>query len=97
MSGLPHTEQRRIRPGVKRPVVDDNPDVLKVNAEMLFQLGYRVITATSGKEALAALTTEPAIVILDHAMPTMTGLEAAAVMRSRGLSDRSSWRRAMRN
>jgi signal transduction histidine kinase/ActR/RegA family two-component response regulator len=84
MSGLPHTEQRRIRPGVKVLVVDDNPDVLKVNAEMLFQLGYRVITATSGQEALAALTTEPAIVILDHAMPTMTGLEAAAVMRKRG-------------
>jgi signal transduction histidine kinase/CheY-like chemotaxis protein len=85
-SDLPQNEQRRRRPGVKVLVVDDNPDVLKVNAEMLFQLGYRVITATSGQEALAALATEPAIVVLDHAMPAMTGLETAAVMRERGFA-----------
>ena len=27
---------------------------------------------------------EPAIVVLDHAMPAMTGLEVAAAMRERG-------------
>jgi signal transduction histidine kinase/CheY-like chemotaxis protein len=84
--GLPQTEQRRTRPGMKVLVVDDNPDVLKVNAEMLFQLGYRVITAASGQEALAALAAEPVIVILDHAMPAMTGLDAAAAMRDRGFA-----------
>ena len=83
-SGRPQTEQRRMRPGVKVLVVDDDPDVLKVSAEMLRQLGYRVTTATSGQEALAALATKPAIVMLDHAMPAMTGLEAAAAMRERG-------------
>jgi signal transduction histidine kinase/ActR/RegA family two-component response regulator len=85
-SGLPQNEQRRTRPGVKVLVVDDNPDVLKVNAEMLLQLGYCAITAASGQEALAALATEPAIVVLDHAMPAMTGLETAAVMRERGFA-----------
>ena len=41
-------------------------------------------TATNGPEALAALVTKPAIVMLDHAMPGMTGLQTAAVMRERG-------------
>ena len=51
---------------------------------MLRQLGYIVTTATSAPEALAALVTKPAIVMLDHAMPGMTGLQAAAEMRERG-------------
>jgi CheY-like chemotaxis protein len=51
---------------------------------MLRQLGYSVTTATSGREALAALETRPAIVVLDHAMPAMTGLQVASVMRQRG-------------
>jgi CheY-like chemotaxis protein len=63
-------------------VVDDDPAVLQVSADMLRQLGYRVIAAASGREALAALDSEPAIVVLDHAMPGMTGLQVAAEMRA---------------
>jgi CheY-like chemotaxis protein len=51
---------------------------------MLRQLGYSVTTARCGEEALALLEAEPAIVVLDYAMPSMTGLEVAAAMRSRG-------------
>jgi CheY-like chemotaxis protein len=77
-------EQRRVQSRVNVLVVDDDRDVLAVSADMLRQLGYRVTTAASGQEAMAALEARPAIVVLDHAMPVMTGLEVAAAMRDRG-------------
>jgi CheY-like chemotaxis protein len=80
-------QQRRAQSGVNVLVVDDDRDVLVVSADMLRQLGFRVTTAASGHEALAALEeleARPAIVVLDHAMPAMTGLEVAAAMRERG-------------
>jgi CheY-like chemotaxis protein len=80
----PQAEQRRVRSRAKVLVVDDDRDVLEVSADMLRQLGYRVTTAASGREALAALDTRPSIIVLDHAMPAMTGLQAAAAMRQRG-------------
>jgi signal transduction histidine kinase/ActR/RegA family two-component response regulator len=80
----PKAEQRRAQSHAKVLVVDDNADVLQVSADMLRQLGYGVITAVSGREALAALETRPAIVVIDHAMPAMTGLQAAAAMRQLG-------------
>jgi signal transduction histidine kinase/CheY-like chemotaxis protein len=80
----PQMDQRRARSGMKVLVADDDQDVLQVSAEMLVQLGCVVATAASGEEALAALVTEPAIVMLDHAMPGMTGLQTAAEMRQRG-------------
>ncbi len=80
----PQIDQRRTRSGKKVLVVDDDLDVLQVSAEMLRQLGYAVTTAASGAEALDALATKPAMVMLDHAMPAMTGLQTAAAMRERG-------------
>src|SRR5271166_3006012 len=80
----PQTEQRRVQAGARVLVVDDDPEVLQVSADMLRQLGYRVTTAASGREALAALDAQPTIVLLDHAMPGMTGLEVASAMRERG-------------
>jgi CheY-like chemotaxis protein len=65
-------------------VADDDADVLQVTADMLRQLGYRVTTANNGQAALALPGEQPAIVILDYAMPAMSGLEVAAVMRARG-------------
>jgi signal transduction histidine kinase/CheY-like chemotaxis protein len=82
----PRVEQRRVQSQVKVLVVDDDRDVLQVSADMLRQLGYWVATATSGREGLAALADNPAIVMLDYAMPAMTGLQTAAVMRARGFS-----------
>jgi CheY-like chemotaxis protein len=83
-SDRPEAEQRRVRSRARVLVVDDDREVLEVSADMLHQLGYRVTKATSGQEALAALEMRPAIVLLDHAMPTMTGLQVAAAMRVKG-------------
>jgi signal transduction histidine kinase/ActR/RegA family two-component response regulator len=83
-SDRPQAGQRRVRSRANVLVVDDDPDVLEVSADMLHQLGYCVTTATNGPEALAALEMRPAIVMLDQAMPTMTGLQVAAAMRTKG-------------
>jgi len=82
----PQVVDRRPQPKLPVLVADDDPEVLQVTAEMLRQLGYSVTTARCGEEALALLEAEPAIVVLDYAMPSMTGLEVAATMRSRGFT-----------
>jgi len=61
-------------------LVDDEAIVLQVGREMLEVLGYRVITARSGTEAIKILrkdgqTPYPDLVILDLVMPKMGGGE----------------------
>jgi CheY-like chemotaxis protein len=67
-------------------VVDDDRDVLQVTAEMVRQIGHCVVTANSGQEALTLLERAPAVVVLDYAMPAMTGLQTATAMRSAGFN-----------
>ncbi len=85
-SDRPHVVEQMSRSKLPVLVADDDADVLQVTAEMLRQLGYCVATAHGGHEALALLDGQPAIVMLDYAMPSMTGLEVAAVMRTRGFA-----------
>ncbi len=57
-------------------LVDDEPMVTEVGAKMMSRLGYRVLTATSGAEALDIFTRKHAqidVVILDMIMPEMNG------------------------
>jgi signal transduction histidine kinase/CheY-like chemotaxis protein len=82
----PQVENARTQSRAKVLVVDDDPEVLQVSADMLRQLGYCTCTATNGPEALAALDQAPAIVMLDYAMPAMTGLQVAAAMRAQDFS-----------
>jgi signal transduction histidine kinase/CheY-like chemotaxis protein len=82
----PHIVERRPQSKLPVLVADDDPEVLQVTAEMLRQLGYSVTMANCGQEALELLEAEPAIVVLDYAMPSMTGLEVAAAMRARGFA-----------
>jgi CheY-like chemotaxis protein len=57
--------------------VDDDPQVLVNTAAMLEDLGHRVTTASSARQALERLSNDEAfdLVITDHAMPTMTGAQ----------------------
>jgi PAS domain S-box-containing protein len=61
-------------------VVDDDPLVLSTTVEMLCFAGYDAVGAASAKQALNLLGASPGIsvVVTDHAMPGMTGLELAA-------------------
>ena len=66
-------------------VVDDDPLVLMGTVEMIQDLGYRVIEASSGAEALERMSDDgPADVLLtDQAMPGMTGVQLAAAVREK--------------
>jgi signal transduction histidine kinase len=64
-------------------VVDDDPLIAMSTVDMLEDLGHTVIRANSGKRALEMLESELAFDVLmtDHAMPGMTGLELAEIAR----------------
>lgn len=64
-------------------VVEDDADVRAIAAVLLGELGYRVIEASSGEEALQTLRgREPVQLLLtDLAMPGMGGLELADVAK----------------
>lgn len=65
-------------------LVDDDPFMLAVLADMLSDEPVRVLSAPSGPEALALLEREPVEVILcDQAMPGMRGTEVLAQVAAR--------------
>ena len=65
-------------------LVDDDPFMLAVLGEMLADQGLRVLSASSGAEALDLLAREPVEVILcDQAMPGMSGTEVLAAVAAR--------------
>ena len=70
---------------MKKPVVlvvDDEPQILRVMRASLPIRGYEVLTASSGEEALDQLSKQvPDLVILDLAMPEMSGLEVCRRVR----------------
>ena len=60
-------------------VIDDDPDVREFVAESLSDLGYSVRTADDGAAGIEEFgKARPDIVILDYAMPGMSGGEVAA-------------------
>jgi len=63
-------------------VVDDDPDTIKFINIMLSRLGYTVVSATSGMEALERVQVEhPDLIILDVMMPGMDGYEVSRNLR----------------
>jgi DNA-binding response OmpR family regulator len=56
-------------------VVDDDDGILNLLERFLLRLGYEVITATSGEEAIKNLEKRPSIVLLDIMMPGMHGFK----------------------
>ena len=61
-------------------LVDDEEDMVMVVRQILEELGYRVTATYSSTEVLALLREDPEqfdILITDHAMPALTGLELA--------------------
>jgi PAS domain S-box-containing protein len=66
-------------------VVDDDPLVLNNTVAMLQDLGHTVFEAESAEEALARFERSQPInlVITDHAMPHMTGVELVNILQTR--------------
>ncbi len=66
-------------------LIDDEEVILEVGVNMLETLGYRVIAASSGEEALAIFKEkrhEIALILLDMIMPGMGGGEVFDTIRS---------------
>ena len=63
--------------------VDDDPLIAMSTTEMLEDLGHRVIGVNSARHALDVIRSEQPIdlMVTDHVMPGMTGLELAAASR----------------
>ena len=83
---------RRIGPsvrgaGTRALVVDDEPFVASVVTTILTRHGYRVVAAHSGKAALECLEQEGddpfGVVLTDHGMPGLTGLQLTAEIKRR--------------
>ncbi len=63
-------------------VVDDNENATRMTARMLSGLGYEVMTALDGANALAQIATRhPDCILLDIMMPRMSGLEVLARLK----------------
>jgi CheY-like chemotaxis protein len=67
-------------------VVDDDPDIRELLRLVLEWAGYEVVTVNDGMTALETLlqTDETWVVLLDIAMPRMTGLEVCARLSALG-------------
>ena len=63
-------------------LVDDEPGVLSSLRRLLHRENYRILTATSGEEALALLAeNEVGVILTDQRMPGMSGTELLARVR----------------
>jgi signal transduction histidine kinase/ActR/RegA family two-component response regulator len=63
-------------------VVEDDADVRRVIVECLSLIGYKVTEAANGGEALASLAAvKPDLLVVDYAMPDMTGAEVISEAR----------------
>jgi len=63
-------------------VVDDEPQLRRVMRTTLTDIGYSVVDAKSGEEAIETLRqTRPDLILLDLNMPGIGGLEACRIIR----------------
>ena len=63
-------------------VADDEPDQVATLQALLSERGFKVVTATSGEEALKkSIEYQPDLIILDIMMPKMDGTEVAMLLK----------------
>jgi PAS domain S-box-containing protein len=73
-----------VAPGIRAGtvlLVDDEPLVRASTADMLAEMGYEVVEADSGADALALIELRvPDLVITDHLMPGLSGTDLALIL-----------------
>lgn len=68
---------------IKILLVDDEPDVIEIIRYNLDQEGYKLYTASNGKEAVEKAKKKlPHLIIMDVMMPKMDGIEACEQLRN---------------
>ncbi len=86
-SPKPTSEASPKAPGKTILLVDDQPELLRVGVRVLRRLGYEVLEAPGGAEALEIFAREQAridLILTDLMMPEMNGLELVAKIRGQG-------------
>ncbi|OPL12857.1 MAG: hypothetical protein AVO39_04120 [delta proteobacterium MLS_D] len=67
---------------IKILIVDDEIQIIRLLGQYLESKGYDVFTATNGVEAIReAQAIEPDVVLLDHIMPGMGGIEVLKAIK----------------
>jgi CheY-like chemotaxis protein len=65
-------------------IVDDNPQILSIMSDLLGPLGYQIVCASGGREALDHATAAPPdLVLLDVMMPDVDGWEMLQRLQDR--------------
>lgn len=65
-------------------IVEDDPDILDVEADALTRKGYSVLKANNGEDALKKMEeTLPQLILLDMRMPVMDGWTFTQIVRDR--------------
>lgn len=65
-------------------IVDDDDGMRALLAELLHESGHATVQASCGKEALVVARAEaPSLVILDVALPSLSGYEVCRALRER--------------
>jgi len=65
-------------------LVDDEPNILKALKRLLRKDGYTILLADGGEQALQILAETPVnVIVSDHRMPVMTGIEFLAQVKER--------------
>lgn len=85
-TALNEAEPERARWGTTVLLVDDEDLVRMATADMLRDLGYTVVEAGSGAQALSALRSglEASVLVTDYLMPGMSGAALVKEMRGAG-------------
>lgn len=82
MNGQRNFFARFIAPKAKILIVDDNATNLKVAAGLMKPYNMKIITASSGAEAIEAVKDKDIdIIFMDHMMPDIDGVEATKIIR----------------
>jgi len=77
------TEQSDDTDGFAVLIVDDDPTLRDLFADLLREHGWRVRTASDGAKAVCAVRqSRPDLVLMDYEMPVLDGLGAARQIRS---------------
>ena len=64
-------------------VVEDQPDIRSLTKFIVESIGYNVIEASNGYEALKQADSQiPDLILMDIAMPQMNGITSAALIRN---------------
>jgi two-component system cell cycle sensor histidine kinase/response regulator CckA len=64
-------------------VVDDEPQVRRLLARMLADIGFTVTVAACGTEALSLMVDRTDLVVLDMRLPDLSGPDVARLVRRR--------------